>query len=400
MNTEGPPHISSPSLAPARRSGAGIGVPVFSEKGGSGLRSAFVFGAVFYTLFDSMLPNSSHFHGANNMTCPLLIPAIDISLSSWQVGDGGMGPPESLRMIPHVNSPPIELDWRGVRQCLRGRRIAFVGDSVSRYQYLNLVHFLAWGSWYSSFPRFENEQDWGSWTDFFVGTSSRLVTPNTRESCDCGREFKVENRAFFDSAHNFTITFTQYVEGIASRGIDPRLLTLTECTDSAGCLQGGCSPGECNQPTWSFGGHVELLDHVAVSLAPDTIIFNSGLWPHSGFDTPERIKDLLRLAVSLKWRGVKDLIWKTTTRTDVRKEDLGDSFRNPGFRERDTLLPALATHGAKNSSWRVFDAYALTKSLDVLDRPVSLFFWDHVHLQPPVYRGLNEVLLADLLRKF
>ena len=36
-----------------------------------------------------------------------------------------------------------------IRQSIR---LAFLGDSVTRYQYLNLVHFLSTGSWNTSYP--------------------------------------------------------------------------------------------------------------------------------------------------------------------------------------------------------------------------------------------------------
>ena len=39
-----------------------------------------------------------------------------------------------------------------IRSCLQDKRIVFVGDSLTRYQYLNLVNFLATGHWTSAKP--------------------------------------------------------------------------------------------------------------------------------------------------------------------------------------------------------------------------------------------------------
>lgn len=69
--------------------------------------------------------------------------------------------------------PLPSLPWRSIRKCLQGRRLAFIGDSVMRYQYLNLVHFIAHGVWQSS-PSFENANEWPSWTSFFNGTTAGL----------------------------------------------------------------------------------------------------------------------------------------------------------------------------------------------------------------------------------
>ena len=310
---------------------------------------------------------------SHDKSCPLSFPVIDTEHASWQIlSEEGNLVVNSLRLIPRPNATPIELERNFVRRCLRGRNIAFVGDSVSRYQYLNLVHFLAHGDWQSSYPMFENEKEWGSWLHFYAGTSARLVTHATRETCDCfreGFEIMIENRAFMDSENNFTISFSQFFDGYPSRGIDPELLTLNDCTVGVGCKQGGCMPGDCSRPTWIIqGGHVELLERIARTLNPDTIIFNSGIWPLSGFSSPGRIEDLRCLAVSLRSHGVRDLIWKTTTR-------INSNFADPGGNERNTLLPALAALGTSNqSSWRVFDAYALTASLARMGQPLSLFF--------------------------
>ena len=35
----------------------------------------------------------------------------------------------------------------GVDACLKGKHVVFVGDSVTRYQYLSLVSFLEKGGW-------------------------------------------------------------------------------------------------------------------------------------------------------------------------------------------------------------------------------------------------------------
>lgn len=79
---------------------------------------------------------------------------------------------------------PLAFPWRSVLHCLRERRITFIGDSVSRYQDLNLVHFFAHGEWHSESPAFEIEWEWGEWAAFSEGTSRRLATYSSFELCD------------------------------------------------------------------------------------------------------------------------------------------------------------------------------------------------------------------------
>ena len=81
------------------------------------------------------------------------------------------------------------------RSCLSGKHIAFIGDSVTRYEYLSLVYFLSkkqymerYGASASGEPSLVNEKDWDSWDDFFTHGSARVaaaVDAEAFESCDC-----------------------------------------------------------------------------------------------------------------------------------------------------------------------------------------------------------------------
>ena len=57
---------------------------------------------------------------------------------------------------------------------LKDSRIVFVGDSLTRYQYLNFIYILHSNSWVgSSYPHLELESDWKSWKSFHIGSSLR-----------------------------------------------------------------------------------------------------------------------------------------------------------------------------------------------------------------------------------
>jgi hypothetical protein len=91
------------------------------------------------------------------------------------------------------------------KQCIARsshRGVMFIGDSITRYQYLNLTHFLATGAWHSpaDLPNEnENEKAFGDWARFLAERNHCL------EGCEIyrnGSDFAsvVENRYFEDPA--------------------------------------------------------------------------------------------------------------------------------------------------------------------------------------------------------
>lgn len=308
-----------------------------------------------------------------------------------------------LRLFLNDEAEPIHLPWESVRICLSGRRISFIGDSVTRYQYLNLVHFIAHGRWYSDYPSFEQEPLWSSWLDFYQGTTARLTTKDgvSRERCDCYRNpndsLTRENRYFEDSELNLSISYIQFSVGISKRGMDYNKLDLSDCQEGLGCSQAECSPGSCSETHWFAKDHMDLLEHIASTIHPDTVVFNSGIWHRlynpldPGFTSPELIKDLIALAKRLPQFGIQRLIWKTTTAA------LEGGNNQLGAAEVDTLIQALEPNGG-GTSWNVFDAYSITSSVFETGRRVNIpVSWDSIHFLPDVYRGLNEVLLTNIL---
>lgn len=315
-------------------------------------------------------------------------------------GPGGSGGELRLRAVFGGRAlRPLSL--ASVRACLRGRRIAIIGDSLTRYQYLNLAHFLAHGSWYSAPPHLESERQWGSWRNFFRGTSARLnaAAPAAFEVCDCVAdppELRIENRYFTDFSANISLAFRQMRGTLTQRGHDAEWLNAA-CR-APPCAQTGCEPGDCSGANFTLSAPRELLEHFAATFRPDTIVVNSGFW--GGFDAPQTLLDLAAAATAMRAAGVRDLIWKVTTAW-MTPEDHSE----PGASEHEWLLPTLtrpaATAGAP-PAWRVYDTLALTLPLIAAVKAGAIAenvtFWDKFHFQQAVYRGLNEALLLDLIR--
>lgn len=123
----------------------------------------------------------------------------------------------------------------------RNLHILFMGDSLTRYQYLDLVYFLSHnGTWNGATPsppisssgesqsggaseRSENVGNYtnnlvigrahDSWNDFFVNTNAALAP---FERCDCFRTQEevspsntIENRYFYDAARNNSVVYLQ-----------------------------------------------------------------------------------------------------------------------------------------------------------------------------------------------
>ena len=91
--------------------------------------------------------------------------------------------------------------------------IMMVGDSVTRYQYLSLVHFLQFGKWVdpTSVPNMVWEKTHPSWNDFYNYTNS-LLEPF--EQCDCFRNSAsanviFENRYFLQPSRNNSVSYIQ-----------------------------------------------------------------------------------------------------------------------------------------------------------------------------------------------
>jgi len=359
---------------------------------------------LFFLEFELYSTNSLDLNRSSN-SCKLSgKPFVRINNSTWRLmeEDEENVRRKVLRIFLNDQNQPIHMPWDSVRQCLVGRSITFVGDSLARYQYLNLVHFITLGKWYSLSPPFEYEPSWSSWQDFYQGTTARLTAKNgqTREKCDCYRNHEDtlsrENRYYENLELNLSISYIQYSWGISKRGMDINTLTLTNCQEGIGCIQASCPPGDCSETHWTAHDHMDLLQHVASTLHPDTLIFNSGIWHRrnnpfdEAFTSVDRINDLLELSRTLPRLGIRNLIWKTTTATNEGGFQLGS-------REIESIIPALERDDSLHR-WRIFDAFSLTSSVAEEGRSLRIpVYYDAYHFCPDIYRGLNEVLLHMIL---
>jgi hypothetical protein len=268
-----------------------------------------------------------------------------------------------------------------------GLRLVFIGDSITRHQYLSLAYFLRHGKWFnpSEIPHLVNQNHFiydpvsrkrRGWATFFSETN-KLLSPCER--CDCFRNrwtnvtevdsYVIENRYFYDPERNNTLTYLQgfgnTISGLHGR-VSPkdgfRNINSTE-------YQYINSPYEWRYTDWGVA-----LEKYVPALAATHVLMNVGYWPHD-LDTNEQARD--SIVNALKKTGLVG-IWRTNSY-------LHDHSIRPLAERADEAMKGL------------FD-----KVLDVnwTSRLHKQMYWDNKHFNEPVYRMMNEELLEMLGHSF
>ena len=280
-------------------------------------------------------------------------------------------------VVPHEATLPIAVRnrpcyfdrWR-VAHCARAHEhIVFMGDSLTRYQWLALAASFHRKVELSEveFPSLVKEREWRHWMPFYNGSTEALL-PNSR--CDCHRSFArpvgsktVENRYYWTSqGGGLNLSFVQ---------------VLTPEVVFGHWMPRGELSGEDHRarvhkefaPRWRMNWQQCMEQLVAHLQPPPTVlVLNMGLW--SGAPNASYAVELERVARRVAPR----VLWKTTTR--MRKS-------GPTKWLRSDLAP-------RRVFGEIFDAARLTRGL--VDRD----FWDPRHFQPHVYNHLNAALLRQL----
>ena len=274
------------------------------------------------------------------------------------------------------------------KDSLQHKRIVIIGDSVTRYQYMNLINFLHFNSWISERPWIEWEHEWikhdgivngsdgrllGDWQEYFVGTSARF---GGAEFCDCSRlavpGVLKENRHYHDSRHNLSISFFLWFPPTFPVQVLPVPSARDFYSLRSEPWSRGCS--SLNASFTSTFGNINLfLTEFIKPLVPDYVIINQGFWEYPSIhNSTSGLQDFV---AALKASSRK-AIWKTTTATHQCGGETAP--------ENSTFLTFL-----KSSGIDVYDAFSFTKGVSIK----SDAYFDGVHFQPFVYRELNKRLL-------
>ena len=300
--------------------------------------------------------------------------------------------------------------------CLANHSLLFMGDSITRFQYGNLVSALRRGSWAPESPPNEYSHGWGSWRDFFVGIAARM---GPDEICDCGRGAGDLFGTFFDRprgawgdgpAQTMPLIETRYF----TRPRDAlRVMLLPQLSAERGtawhepawmgvfcaappCAQTGCAVGDCmprasdaREEPWTVTAGYSTLLEFAARMRPEVLVYNIGIWD---FPSPEYVRGLIAaIRTAQRDHGLKLAVWKTTTTTSPHRVIWHDVGPEPPY-----IAQAFRDAGR---GFAVLDAGALTRDLRDFGRSPGLeqlYFEDNLHYKPVVYTALNKALLATI----
>lgn len=286
--------------------------------------------------------------------------------------------------IGNCNFDVIDRDF--ARECIRRNSpdgIRLMGDSMTRYQYLNLAHFLATGNWTSdkAMPN-ENERKFPGWTDFYQLTNQRM---QGYEICDCQRanEIIIEHRYF--NHDNIMISYNQ-IFGRESDVLinDLQLLNISSCKQSK-CQQDLCSPGACGStPSLKNLGTIlnpGVLQEMFELLPSSDTFFNAGHWWMSSEQAntfPLSRDHFVNEIFNARQAGMSSRFhWKMTT---------GRASMNiqPEYAFANELVSAAVVCD-------IFDSFSITAQIP-LNFPEMQ--WDSMHFESDIYVGLNQALIS------
>jgi len=263
---------------------------------------------------------------------------------------------------------------------LLGEHVVFVGDSVTKYQYLNLAYNVMAGAP----PPFEfwershnmNVSDYyTSMKNWFNWSNSQLQSRYGKETCDCYRytccSTCIENRFFSKkllfgvSAH---LTYLQWTNFTIKGHWSP---------SDGYPIRTHCQPGAC-APPWSFElpSVGQLLRDVVVKLLPRPthVVVNKGAW--GAMSAPE-LEDLFREGRALSERHGMKFVWKTTLRNFGPIE--------PQQQQADMEMRLARQHG-----WHVLDAFLAGRG------GLHSYMHDNVHAKEAASAYVNWMLLKML----
>ena len=277
----------------------------------------------------------------------------------------------SFRELMEINT-----DISGIPNNLH---IAFAGDSLTRYQYLSLAHYLKHGKFIDPYeqPNLSKEKDFETWYDFFKHTNMKL---QPEEQCDCFRPeghkmpLMIENRSFKDDVRNNSISFFQkfghrftFKSNWNHSDVHNEHEFIRKEKDNHYVID------TLDWPTF-------ITDFVAkLDPKPRYFVFNQGIHPHRDFTNQKVRRQIIR---AIKENGMIG-IYKTTTKYRDHDIEVNEIIEDPSVR-------AYEEHFCKKTD------YCLDSSWTWMIPPD--FYLDYAHFNATVYSWQN-LQLFDLLRQ-
>lgn len=317
---------------------------------------------------------------------------------------------------------------RDARQCFNNQNLLFLGDSLTRYQYLSLAYFLEYNKWP---PRFQalnpcnhidehgnrtcSKQDepnvcaegdwirvggWSAYTQSLGGSTDGGIFHGRLEAQSLRDEPKIENMQYVSRPEEGGRTKLSYVieNGWRGQELFPPGWKFTGCAYNASCRYSpehhayNMERNKAKDYDWNYSSIMDAFGANGTSFQEqhaDTnfVFYNRGLWGKLQEDKANSMMALLHNFTSDR------CFFKSTT-------SCGRTIQNDLFKWEEGPI----RRAAFNNGCEFMDVGHLTKEFSTLffahpQPPRNLMFeyhsvfWDAVHYQPWVYEELNNMLL-------
>jgi hypothetical protein len=327
------------------------------------------------------------------------------------------------------------------RQCLKQKHVSFIGDSLSRYQFISLAHFIERGEYPARFgatsgpkqpcthidesgkpacserPSVCMEGDFGmltgdGWREFHsaLGGSTDGGIFHGRLQCSCAKGNGIGANETTDNSFYVSDLGGVKISYISENGWgeDPgpiRGWKFTDCSEKGTCRRsatldndGLWARAQAHDWDWKDPLHEALLKGTLKSVLPDVdiVIYNRGLWGVLTKDRAEKIMPLL-----YDWTGENGrCFFRTTTASPD-----SDVYREP---ERTYVKRATFSAGCSTLDFahltREFESLPFAHPRPPKQQDGTIWnyrerddvYWDYVHFLPWVYEELNNMLLNVL----
>ncbi len=162
-------------------------------------------------------------------------------------------------------------------EAMRNRRLMFVGDSLTRYQYITLTAFLTKEEW-STDERLVNEHYYpsGGWTEFYQNSTA---FHQGMELCECYRSSKCcspndvsENRKYYNAKLNTTIW---YIQWFGDSNLPHGHFSVEHDIQPLDCMPTNCKLSATDH-SWIAKSATEFILQFAIAQQPDHVIMNTG----------------------------------------------------------------------------------------------------------------------------
>jgi hypothetical protein len=284
-----------------------------------------------------------------------------------------------------------------------------IGDSISRYQYLNLAYHVAyhkmppfefyiWKETKGDAQRVDNSKVWADW---YNETNRILNSGKAAEVCDCYRETRkstqlkqsaevadaadglawmadsFENRYFTHQDQNISLTFLQWWDNVSFKG---------HWSPSMGYpVNQSCAPGMCGPPAyWEIAQASGMKDMLRLVMMleprPTHVVMNQGKWGHL---SEGQLSDLMEEGRRIMHHTGTSFIWKTSTHDQGVFYDVSDK---KSYKREISI--------ARKHGWVVFDLYEFTKHFP------SKHYNDHVHFREVTNSHFNRNMLDLILGQY